>query len=483
MNASSITTAILLAGLLYMLMPAAVWLVMNKQRTVTVVYWCVGGVLFGAGAMLIGLRLHVPPWMTFVLANVLLFAGNVLQAQALRTELANPFQISQMVGLVVGHAFVYEFFRLVVENSTLRFVWGAVALTVSLTYIAYLAWRINQWLDSQSARWLVGIHLLSACVILFRLMRVVLGYADPDATSVDVGAVMAAVVVLLASVIGSFAFIGIFFERSVKRDILLAQEQARQGENARLNAQIAHLDRQRSLGAMSASLSHELNQPLTAILLDTNMVQRGLQANKLSRTELIENIQAIEQNTQRASQIIERIRNFIRPEKSIRQAIDMHVLTREVHELMAAEFRSRHVKFAFTHDAQPAWVMGDPIQLSQVLLNVYRNALQAMAQTQTRQIDVRTSVQNSQVQVLVQDAGPGFVPEAMPHVGEAFFTTKADGLGVGLNISRTIAQQHGGQLLLANAPEGGAQVTLVLPLYVKGASGAHNERDTQVPPT
>jgi signal transduction histidine kinase len=469
MNPSSISTAILLAGLLYMLMPSAVWLVMNKQRTPTVVYWCVGGFLFGAGAILIGMRQQVPPWMTFALANVLLVAGNVLQAQALRIELSKPFTLSQMVGLIAGHAFVYEFLRLAVEHSTWRFVWGAGVLTVSMAYIAYLAWRMEQRLDSQSARWMIGIHILGSAVMLFRLVRVAFGFTDPDAATVAVDTFLAAIALLLASVVGSFSFIGIFFERSVKRDILLAQEQVRQVENARLNAQIAHLDRQRSLGAMSASLSHELNQPLTAILLDTNMVQRGLQADNLSRTELLENIQAIEHNTQRASQIIERIRNFIRPEKSIRQRIDMNVLTREVHELMAAEFRSRHVHFSFAHDAQSVWVMGDPIQLSQVLLNVYRNALQAMAQVQARKIVVRTTVQNNRVEVVVQDTGHGFNTDVMAHVGEAFFTTKAEGLGVGLNISRTIAQQHGGQLLFANAPEGGAQVRLALPLYATDA--------------
>jgi C4-dicarboxylate-specific signal transduction histidine kinase len=197
-----------------------------------------------------------------------------------------------------------------------------------------------------------------------------------------------------------------------------------------------------------------------------------LQADNLSRTELLENMQAIEQNTQRASQIIERIRNFIRPEKSIRQRIDMNVLTREVHELMAAECRSRHVHFSFAHDAQSVWVMGDPIQLSQVLLNVYRNALQAMAQMQMRKIVVRTTAQNNRVEVVVQDTGRGFNTDVMVHVGEAFFTTKAEGLGVGLNISRTIAQQHGGQLLFANAAEGGAQVTLVLPLHATDAPTA-----------
>ena len=180
-------------------------------------------------------------------------------------------------------------------------------------------------------------------------------------------------------------------------------------------------------------------------------------------TKLLENIQAIEHNTQRASQIIERIRNFIRPEKSFRQAIDVNLLTREVHGLMTAELRSQHVHFSFVHDAKPAWVMGDPIQLSQVLLNVYRNALQAVAQVQTRKIVVRTSVQNNAVHVTVQDAGRGFVPETMQHVGEAFFTTKADGLGVGLSISKTIAEMHSGSLTISNAVDGGAIVELNLP--------------------
>ena len=249
MNPSSISTAILLAGLLYMLMPSAVWLVMNRQRTPTVVYWCVGGFLFGAGAILIGMRQQVPPWMSFALANVLLVGGNVLQAQALRIELSKPFVVSQMVGLVATHALVYEFLRLVLAHSMLRFVWAAAALAVSLAYIAYLACRMAKWLDSQSARWLVGIHAVGSMVMLFRLARVAFGFSDPDAPSVAVDTLLSAVAMLLASVIGNVAFIGIFFEQSMKRDILLAQEQARQDENARLNAQIAHLDRQRSLGA------------------------------------------------------------------------------------------------------------------------------------------------------------------------------------------------------------------------------------------
>ncbi|NDF45376.1 MAG: hypothetical protein EB125_06710, partial [Betaproteobacteria bacterium] len=90
-----------------MLMPPAVWLVMNKQRTATVVYWCVGGAVFGVGAILIGLRQQVAPWMTFALANTLLVTGGLLQAHALRTELRRPFAVWQMLGLIAGFVSVY----------------------------------------------------------------------------------------------------------------------------------------------------------------------------------------------------------------------------------------------------------------------------------------------------------------------------------------------------------------------------------------
>lgn len=465
MNQSSVSTAIFLAGLLYLLMPSAVWLVMSKQRTRSVVYWCLGGLVFGLGAIFIGLRGQAPPWVTFALANIGLIAGSLLQIQALRIELDRPLPSWQLAGWVLGFALSYEIFRWVLALDALRFYWGALALFMTLATLSHLAWQLSTTQDSKSARWLMAIHALAASVVLLRMFRVTLGYASPDAAAPGIDSVINAIAILLTAVMGSFSFVGIFFERAVKRDIVLAQEQARQSENARLSAQIASLDRQRSLGAMSTSLSHELNQPLTAILLEAQMVQRGLAANTLSPKELQENMQAIEHNTQRASHIIDRIRNFIRPEKTIRQPVHLAQLTQEVQQLVAAQARANQVQFVFDPPPAEATVLGDPIQLSQVLVNVYRNAIEAVAVSAEKQITVRTSQHGDTLHVQITDSGTGFDSAALAHVGEAFFTTKAEGLGVGLNISRSIAEQHGGALLVANAASGGAQVTLVLPWH------------------
>lgn len=465
MNQSSVSTAIFLAGLLYLLMPSAVWVVMSKQRTRSVIYWCLGGLVFGLGAIFIGLRGQAPDWVTFALANIGLIVGSLLQIQALRIELGRPLTSWQLGAWVMGFALPYEMLRWVLELDALRFYWGAVGLFITLATLSHLAWQLSASQDSKSARWMMVIHAMAALVVLLRVFRVTLGYASPDAAAPGIDSVLNAIAILLTAVVGSFSFVGVFFERAVRRDIVQAQEQARQTENARLSAQIASLDRQRSLGAMSTSLSHELNQPLTAILLESQMVQRGLAANTLSANELLENMQAIEHNTQRASHIIERIRNFIRPEKTTHQPINVAQLAQEVQQLVAAQARANQVQFVFAHPPDEATVLGDPIQLSQVLVNVYRNAIEAVSAAAEKLITVRTSQHADTLQVQITDTGTGFDSAALARVGEAFFTTKADGLGVGLNISRSIAEQHGGALHVANAAWGGAQVTLVLPWH------------------
>jgi C4-dicarboxylate-specific signal transduction histidine kinase len=119
---------------------------------------------------------------------------------------------------------------------------------------------------------------------------------------------------------------------------------------------------------------------------------------------------------------------------------------------------------------QPVLVMGDPIQFSQIVLNVFRNAIDALIQVEKRQFTVVCSRRGDRAVIEVRDKGPGFTPETLQQIGMPFFTTKSNGLGMGLSISRTIAVQHGGMLLFSNVDAeygGGAQVTLNLPFLIR----------------
>jgi PAS domain S-box-containing protein len=242
--------------------------------------------------------------------------------------------------------------------------------------------------------------------------------------------------------------------------------QARKEEQSRLGQQIAHLDRQRALGELAASLGHELNQPLAAILTNVQVVKRGLKRGRMDDAQLTEFLDKIAQSTKRASQIIERIRNYIRPSRTDHEPVNLNAVVAEVIKLMADDARSRKVSVVPPATAAPVMVTGDAIQLSQIVLNVMRNAFDSVAQVARREVYVSCSQANDRAIVRVRDTGTGLAPETLIEVGKAFFTTKSSGLGMGFSISRSIAQQHGGSLTLSNADssEGsGAIVELNLP--------------------
>lgn len=462
----SLPTAYLIVGAMYLVMPTVAWIVLSGLRSRSAVLWCVGSGLFGLGVLLLGLRTHLSEWVSYPLANGLMVLANLVRVQALRHELPRHalWPWHRLLGLVLGFVLGYEYLRLGLANPGLRFIWASSALAVSFLYMSALCWQLCQQEGSRSARWLASAYLLVGSTLALRTLAVAIGLSEPNALFGGWDSVLNIGSGLLSSVVGSMGLIGIFFERAQRKDVIAAAERAKQEENARLGAQIAQLDRQRCLGEMSASLGHELNQPLTAILLDTQLGQHGLAQNRLGSAQLQELLRNIELNTQRAHQIIERICHFIRPLPEHRKPVELCQLARDVAQLVASEARHHEVEFILALPPTPVWVQGDDIQLSQIVLNIYRNAIQAMrGNPLPRQITVTITQPPNQVVLRICDTGPGLTPEALSQVYQPFFTTKTDGMGLGLSISRAIAQRHGGTLHISNHLQGGAQVELALP--------------------
>lgn len=458
-----IPTLYVVVGILYVLMPAMAWVVLSGQRARSVALWCSGGEIVGIGLVLIGLRNQIPDWVSFALANGLLFCGNLLRAQALREELHMPWRHRNMALAGTGFVVLYECLRQLLHDPLLRFEWGLLGQVCLFAHIAWLARRMARRDDSASARWIAFVYALGASLLLTRGLRVALGYSQPTAVAADIDSALTASAALLSSVIGSMGFIGVFMERARLKDLNAAATLARQEERAHLHAQIAQLDRRHSLGEMAASIGHELNQPLTAILADAQLAQHGLAAQRFTQDQLNDLFLDIEKNTLRASQILDRIRSFIRTQKLLFEPVALPPLVQDVADLASTEARAQGVHFEFDLQESPLRVMGDPVQLSQIVLNAYLNAIQAMAASPQRQIRVSTRREGHQAVLCIEDTGPGLAPEVSTQVGTAFFSTKEQGLGVGLSISRAIAEQHGGTLSIDNGPHGGARVTLRLP--------------------
>ena len=234
-------------------------------------------------------------------------------------------------------------------------------------------------------------------------------------------------------------------------------------EGRLLSDQIDQLDRQRSLGQMSTSLGHELNQPLTAILSNAQALQMGLRTGQMETAKFEELLGRVVHNTRRAGDIIERIRSYIRPNQTEQRRVDMQQLVLDALDLMAADARQHQVLFKFVAAENPIHVRGDVIQLSQVLLNVLRNAIEALQQVALREIEIQISAVQEQTTLTITDTGPGLPAQDLEKVGTPFFSTKDNGLGLGLSISRNIMAKHQGTLRIANADPLGVCVTLTLP--------------------
>ncbi len=241
-----------------------------------------------------------------------------------------------------------------------------------------------------------------------------------------------------------------------------------ESRNRTLAAQLAHADRVESLGRLAAGLAHELNQPLGAIANYAEACDATLAAplDAGAQQRLHGFVRQLQQAALRAGGIVRRVRNFVRPGVGNATSVDMTALVAEVVELCRPEAERREVEIALDLPAEEVVVEADAIQIQQVLVNLIQNALQAMASAppQRRRLAIRVAAANQGVQVDVLDSGPGLADADPETLFAPFHTTKADGLGIGLSICRSIVEQHGGTIWAKSRPLEGAQFSFVLPL-------------------
>lgn len=237
-------------------------------------------------------------------------------------------------------------------------------------------------------------------------------------------------------------------------------------ESRRHQAELVHVCRLSTMGEVATGMAHELNQPLSAIVNFANGCSRRLQSNLGPRQELMDAMGQITTQAQRASEIIRRLRALVGKQPPIQSEVDLNHLVQEVCSFV--EFDTHKMGFAIELDPEPDGIVVDVdlVQIEQVLLNLVQNALDALQEipSSARHLTMRTRLIGEEAEVVVQDSGPGIEPERMPSLFEPFFTTKASGMGMGLPISQTILENHGGRIWAESIPRGGAVFFIRLPV-------------------
>lgn len=249
-------------------------------------------------------------------------------------------------------------------------------------------------------------------------------------------------------------------------------------DDRRLRADLAHAARLSTAGEMASGLAHELNQPLTAISHNCDAIQSMLQTqasqSQPAATELGETVTDIAEQTQRAGAIIRSMRQMVRKDAKSYTEVDLNHLVQETLRLTQPEVREHGVRVALDLDADLPLLLVNPVQIQQVLVNLERNSVEAMlsADVDDRILEISTRIDDQQfVQVSVSDSGPGFADEVKSQLFTAFVTTKPEGMGLGLSISRSIVESHGGRLWLSR-DSGRTSVHFTLPVLLDSQQAA-----------
>ncbi|MDB5739396.1 MAG: sensor signal transduction histidine kinase, partial [Alphaproteobacteria bacterium] len=249
----------------------------------------------------------------------------------------------------------------------------------------------------------------------------------------------------------------------------------------KLQSELAHVARLSAMGQMSAAIAHELNQPLTAVTNYVKAAHRMLGADQLTERQVASARDAMEKaasQTLRAGNIIRSLREFVEKRDSEKTGEDINAVVQEAATLALVGSASSGIDIILDLSPELSPVMMDKIQIQQVVINLIRNSVEAMAVVSTRQIIITTAQDGpAGVSIVIRDTGPGLAPEIQQKLFQPFVTTKQQGMGIGLMICQSIIEAHGGSIRSVPDDLGGAAFQILLPARAIG-----DETGTQTEP-
>jgi C4-dicarboxylate-specific signal transduction histidine kinase len=230
-------------------------------------------------------------------------------------------------------------------------------------------------------------------------------------------------------------------------------------------AELTHMDRRAAAGQLSATLTHEVNQPLTSIVTRASAALRWLRAENPNVEKVEASLEGILAAGHRAGDIVASVRAMFKKDEPQKASTDINQIIRTVLAIVRVELQKNNIDLQTQLDEHLPPVQGDKVQLQQVVLNLVMNGIEAMHSVRPRVLKVQTDqAKPSLVHVLVEDTGTGIDPSKLHRIFEPLFTTKATGMGMGLAICQSIIESHGGRISVSPAVTRGAIFEFELPI-------------------
>lgn len=481
-------TTIFMICFVYLMLHGAIWLALLEYKNFQVSLWCISGMVSGIGVVLMSMRGSIPEFVFIYIAQFLMVVGNLGRMVALRIYLRPTPLRNSLIKYVVANALYFFLFSYLMAMHEAE--WEALLLFngfYALLCFDYfrIGHKLNQRAASLGAKLLMAAGLSFTLTLGVRTIGVMMSGNLHDIYAPSWDQAVMIVGQFMAITLSNIAFLRIFLEIAERKKIAMAHELASTNERAEVmrqtSVELKHLLQEREeiirqlalfnktagMGALVASLAHELNQPLTAMQLNAELIDSAMGQGDTTADATVQlAMRDLMSDNQRAANIIKTLRNMFGNGRKSISTFDLNDLLNEVLLLSKAKIHEQRILLSLTLSTAPIHITGDKSQLQQVLLNVITNAIDALigADVHQKRISVRTHINVAQAILSVTDNGSGIAPEIASSLFELLRTNKEEGMGIGLWLSRTIVESHQGTIDFETSKTRGTTFTVTLPI-------------------
>lgn len=455
-------TLILMSGVLYLVVPMAVWLMLRMPRSMGPLLWCAGGLLGGVSFIFIGLRGQIPDQVSYLVGQTALASGGMLVAQSMRYDLGRPWPWSLMACGLLGYDALLEYVRQTAGAPALGVLIRVVNLTVIMTLV-HTAWQLGRAESSRNAFTIAGAYAMQGTGVVLNLVTAWAGSTEIQTLDGGLLNKMAYFLTLVAGLVIYMAYLGLAIERTARRTLKLTQDTARTEQWQRQRPALVQADRSRLINLLTDSLGQAMLEPLQAAASKLNLSAQEVRQGLQDRDELLARLGQTVKDILQANAMIERLRALLRRTPPRSQTFELGHLLYDLKQLAQARAAGQGTTLIFPHTAPKVELQGDVTALTHGLLQLLENALAAVSACDKKEISLTVWTEGESLGMRISDSGPGFPDEVLQRFASQNELTTPSIQGIGLFVVQNIVKEHYGKFFLDNPPSGGASVTLLLP--------------------